>query len=655
MSDLGPTLVRPQAQVAAAAKPEPNELATLAVGVVVVAALYLARDVLIPITLAVLLSFVLAPLVSLLRRLYLGRVLAVLLAVLLALSVILSLGGVIGIQVASLAGDIPRYTTTIQAKVDSARSLAFGRLSAAIGRIGRQVERVGRDAAGTPPQVQDSRAAEEPAAKPPLPVTVQQPAPSPLELAERILAPIVGPLSTTGIVFIVAIFILMQQEELRDRLIRLFGSQDLHRTTAAMDDAARRLSKYFLTQLAINALFGAIVGGGLFVLGVPSPVLWGIVAALMRFVPYVGSFIAGALPVALAAAVDPGWGTAAWTLGLFVVTESIMGQVVEPLLYGHSTGLAPISVVVAAIFWTWLWGPIGLILSTPLTLCLVVLGRHIERLEFIDVLLGDRPALTPIESFYQRMLAGDPDEAQDQAELLLRDRPLSSYYDEVALKGLRLAAVDAERGVMSEAQLVRVREAVKQLVEGLDEHEDAQPAPERADDGAAAPPREEQALPRLPPPLPAVVDPEALAPAWRGACPVLCIAGRGPLDECASMLLSQLLVKHGLGARVVPHEEVGRATIGGLDTTDTAMVCISYLDIAGSPSHLRYLLRRLRARLKPGTPVLVGLWPPDDDVLRDSRLRAAIGADFTTSSLHEAVATCLAEAHRVPEAAAAAA
>ena len=266
-------------------------------------------------------------------------------------------------------------------------------------------------------------------------VEVHEPDPTPMQLAERIITPIVDPLSTTVIVLIVTIFVLLQREDLRDRLIRLFGSSDLHRTTTAMNDAARRLSRYFLIQLGINATFGLIIGIGLFVIGVPSPLLWGTVGLLLRFVPYIGAPLAAVLPLALAGAVSPHWSMMLWTAGLFAATEAVMGQVVEPLLYGRSTGLSPFSVVVSATFWTWLWGPIGLILSTPLTLCLLVLGRHVERLEFLDVILGDRPALTPVESFYQRMLAGDPDEAHDQAEVLLRDRPLSSYYDEVALKG----------------------------------------------------------------------------------------------------------------------------------------------------------------------------------------------------------------------------
>ena len=619
-------------QVLPAELPGLNGLMTLAVIVVVIAALFLAREVLIPITLAVLLSFVLAPLVLLLRRAHLGRVPAVILAVCVALGVIGSLGTVIGLQVAQLAGDFPRYSYTIESKVQTVRSFTAGGIFASIGGIGRRFE-----------QAAPKSDAAQPAMPAPLAVELHQPAPTPLDLVERIATPILGPLATGAIVFIVAIFILLQQEDLRDRLIRLLGADDLHRATGALDDAARRLSKYFLTQLALNAVFGVIIGAGLLLIGVPSPVLWGILAALFRFVPYVGSILSAGFPLVLAAAVDPGWSMLLETAALFVVLEPIMGQVVEPLVYGHSTGLSPVSVVVAAIFWGWLWGPIGLILSMPLTLCLVVLGRHVKRLEFIDVVLGDRPALTPIESFYQRMLAGDPDEAQDYAEVLLRDRSLSSYYDEVALKGLLLAAGDAERGVLTAKQIDGIETALEELVEELADHDDVDPAPGQADDGPVAPPSQERDLPKLPAPAdgPQVGGEPELPAAWRGDAPVLCVAGRGPLDRAASIMLAQLLGKHGLRARIVSHEAAARASIGSLDVTGVAMVCLCYLEISGSPSHLRYLLLRLRSRL-PGAPILVGIWPREGD---DARMRAAVGADFLASSLRDAVTTCLEVAH----------
>jgi hypothetical protein len=356
-------------------------------------------------------------------------------------------------------------------------------------------------------------------------------------------------LATFGIVFVVAVFALLQREDLRDRLIRLVGSSDLHRTTLAIDDGGRRLSRYFLTQLSVNAAFGVVIGVGLLVIGVPNPVLWGILSALLRFVPYVGSFISAVLPLALAAAVEPGWSMVLWTLGLYAVVEGVTGQVIEPMLYGHSTGLSPFAVVVAAIFWSWLWGPVGLILSTPLTLCLVVMGRHVKRLEFLDVMLGDRPALTPVESFYQRILAGDADEAEAHAELQLKERSLSTYYDEVVLKALQLAAHDSQRGALDQEQLDRIKTAVKAVVSGLASHHDQDPPPTKGDKRAVGPTDAGEDLPHNP--HPEDVDPPGSLPAaWRGPSAVLCIAGRGPLDESAASMLTQLLGKHGLNGRL---------------------------------------------------------------------------------------------------------
>ena len=629
----------------AAPAASPGAASALQVGVVVIAALYLAREILIPITLAILLSFLLAPIVELLRRARLGRVPAVLLAVIMALSVILGVGGAIGSQVAQLATNIPQYAVTIEKKVDTVRAYTVGRIASLVGRLGHQDAPLDIPP-GTRPSTASSPAGITPQAAP---SGTTESAASSLALAERYLSPALSPLVTMGIVFVVAIFILLQREDLRDRLIRLFGATDLHRTTAALDDAARRLSRYFLTQLAINATFGLVIGIGLYFIGVPNPVLWGMLSALLRFVPYIGSFIAAGLPIALAAAVEPGWSMAIWTAALYVVVELLVSQAVEPMLYGQSTGLSPLAVVVAAIFWSWLWGPIGLILSMPLTLCLVVLGRYVERLEFLAVLLGDRPALTPVESFYQRILAGDADEAQDYAELLLKDRSLSSYYDDVALKGLQLAAVDAQRGVLHKEQLERVKNTIKELVSELAVHDDREPAPERSDDEAAAAPSDEREMSKAPPPDCDEREREEFAPTWRTEAPVLCLAGKGPLDEAASAMLAQLLGKHGLGARIVPYEAASRETVASLDVSGITIVCISYLDISGTPSHLRYLIRRLRRKL-PHVPILVGLWPTEDEVLKEARVRAIIGADYCSTSLREAVSYCIEAAHKAGDA-----
>ena len=304
-----------------------------------------------------------------------------------------------------------------------------------------------------------------------------------------------------------------------------------------------------------------------------------------------------------------------------------------------------VSVPIPAIFWAWLWGPVGLILSTPLTLCLVVLGRHIDRLEFIDVLLSDQPALTPAEGFYQRILAGDADEALDQAEALLRDRALSSYYDEVALKGLQLAANDALRGVLTADQLRNIQDAIDGVVVDLAEHGDAD-VPKSKSEAANAPIAQPATIP---PVLPAPADTARdLPPEWAGSAPVLCVAGRGALDEAACTMLVQLLGKHGLQARVANQDAVSRGRIASLDVDGVAMVCVSFIEASGSPSPLRYMMRRLRQRL-PGAPILVGLWHADAELLGDERLRAMVGADHYVTSLREAVNACLAAAHAASE------
>jgi len=611
----------------------PDASKAMTLFVMIVAILYFGREVLVPVTLALLLAFLLAPLVGLLRRAHLRRTPSVLLAVIAGLGVILAIGGVIGEQIAQLSTDLLQYAAAIETKIDKVRSYTVGRLSDLADKVGSHATNNARTIA---PSVLGSS----PTSQPPAvsaPATFQSG--SPLDTAWRYLSPVLSPLATLGIVFIVAVFALLQQEDLRDRLIRLLGSDDLHRTTVATDDGGRRLSKYFLAQLCINTAFGVIIAVGLLLIGVPNSILFGILSTLLRFVPYVGSLISAVLPMGLAAAVDPDWSMMLWTAGLYLVVEGATGQIIEPMVYGHSTGLSPFSVVVAAIFWSWVWGPIGLILSTPLTLCLVVLGRHVKRLEFLDVMLGDRAALTPVESFYQRILAGDADEAQDHAELLLKERSLSTYYDEVALKGLQLAANDAQRGVLDDNQLDRVKSTIKVLVKGLQGHDDRQPPASKHDDGAIRRPDDKQNLAHNPTPKGGAPLNGGPTP-WAEGHPIICIAGRGPLDEAASAMLVQLLGKHGMEARLVSYEEVSREKIETLDVTGVRMVCISYLHISGSPAHLRYLMRRLHARLPEGTPILVGLWPTEDSTLKDPKVKAQVGADYFSSSLGDAVSCC---------------
>ena len=617
-----------------------NAAGVMTVFVMLVATLYFGKEVLVPVTLALMLAFILAPLVSLLQRLHLGRVPSVLLGVIAALGVVLALGGVIGTQVAELTTDLPRYAATVETKVDTLKKYTVGRLTQLADKVGAPNAVA---PATSPPQTGQSAPTGGSAPASP------QPASSPIELAYHYLTPILSPLATLGIVFVVAIFALLQREDLRDRMIRLVGSGDLHRTTLAIDDGGRRLSRYFVTQLCINTSFGAVVGAGLFFIGVPNPVLWGIMSALLRFVPYVGSFIAAVLPLGLAAAVEPGWGMVISTAALYVVAEGVTGQIVEPMVYGHSTGLSPFSVIVAAIFWSWVWGPVGLILSTPLTLCLVVIGRHVKRLEFLDVLLGDQPALTPVESFYQRVLAGDADETEEHAEILLKECSLSTYYDEVAVKGLQMAAEDARRGTLDEEKLEKVKSTVNALVQSLAGHDDTQPPePKAKDEESVAGSSDVEKEPHHNPD-PASVPEGHLPASWRDPSKVLCIAGRGPLDEAAAAMLSQLIGKHGMGGRVVGYDEVSRDGIEDFDPAGASMACISYLDLSGGPAHLRYLVQRLRRRLPPGTPLLVGVWPAGDTALSDQQVQRSIGADYFAGSLGESVTLCVEVARKAEE------
>ena len=607
-----------------------------------IAALYFGREIFVPIALAILLSFVLAPLVGLLQRGRIPRGFAVVSVVVLAFMIIFGLGTLIANQLTQLAGDLPVYQSTMREKIKSVRgaTASSGTLERAadmLQELSRELDKPKEDKSfrGSSDRLGSGNTA---GSMTPVPVEVRQPDPGALENLRTLIAPLLNPLATTGIIIIFVIFILIQREDLRNRLIRLAGSHDLQRTTAALDDAATRLSRLFLAQLMINATFGVIIGVGLSFIGVPSAILWGILAGVLRFVPYIGSAISAAFPLALAVAVDPGWSMLAWTLALFLGVGPVVSQVIEPLAYGQSTGLSPVAIVVSATFWTALWGPIGLVLATPLTVCLVVLGRHVERLEFLDVIFGDRPALSPSEMFYQRMLAGDPTEAAGKAEEFLKEKSLSSYFDEVALKGLQLAQIDAKRGTLDQARMTKIRDAVTEFASDLSTQDDSIPdvaSPTMDAEAAAA----VEAVPdaAISSNLP-VVQKADLPLHWQGESPVLCMAGRTPLDEAAAVLFAQLSNAHGLAARVQPADALSTTNIVRLETTGVAIVCLSYLD-ASSPAHMRYSVRRLRRKL-PKATIMLGCWAEGIGKETLEELRETAKADTVAGSLSEAMMIC---------------
>ena len=586
------------------AAPTTSPTALLVGMVIVVGALYLGSEILIPLALALLLSFMLAPIVTRLRRLGLGRIPSVLIVVVLVFTALLGVGSIVGTQIVDLATNLPRYEWNLRSKI---RDLSIAIPS---GGVVEQTSEMLRDLSqeleeATTPEKEAESEAEVPPPEP-IPVQVQRPAPTPMQTLREIGGPLVAPIATAGLVVVFVIFMLLQREDLRDRIIRLVGASDVARTTEAMNDAAKRISRYLLMQLVINLLYGIPVGVGLYFIGVPNPILWGLLATLLRFIPYVGPVIAALFPIALSFAVAPGWSIPLMTIALFVFLELFSNNVLEPWLYGSSTGLSPVAVLVAAVFWTTLWGPAGLLLSTPLTVCLVVLGRHVPQLAFFDVLLGDEPALAPEVKFYQRLLAHDPEEAEEIADEYLEEGELEKLYDAVIMPALGLAEQDRLRGALDRATVNEIAEEAIGLIDDLA----AEHAPELEDAESAD------------------VAPERPA--------VLCIGARNGLDEAAAAMLAQLLARRGFPAATMPHDVLSGKNIARLREKEVDMVCLCYVNPAAT-QHAHRVVRRLRQHFGSGLQIMVGLCTPGAGSEERRDLLEATGADYVATSLWQAI------------------
>jgi predicted PurR-regulated permease PerM len=587
-------------------QPRGTTLINMGVAALIIAGLYFGREIFVPVALAVLLSFVLAPFVSRLQSFRLPRVVAVLTVVILGFAIIFSLGGLMVTQASRLAEALPGYETTLRNKIETLRGITGGgtgtlqRASEVLNDLKTELQST---KAGSPP---NTSVLQQPSDSKPIPVEVRQPDPGALNTLVAIIAPLLSPLTTTGIVVIFVVFILMQRQDLRNRFVRLAGSDDIQRTTAALDEAGERLSRLFLTQIAFNAAFGVAIGIGLQVIGVPSAPLWGLIAMILRFVPYIGAFISAIFPLILAAAVGSGWEMLLLTIVLFVVLELLASQVLEPVIFGHSSGLSPVAIIVAASFWTWLWGPVGLVLATPLTICLVVVGRHVDRLQFLDIMLGDQPALTPSQLVYQRMLAGDPIEAAEQAREYLKTAPLENYYDSILTGGLGLAAADNRLGHLDAERLDRIAAMVRELVDDLDGHEDVQVV-------------EAAASSKLDSPLAALVDAESdeeetrIPRVLQAPRSILCIPGFSKLDEAAAIVLAQLLRRRGYGASAEQYDAMSVAKFFSLDLTETQFVCICYAD-RPSNAKLHYAVRRLTKKTKSAYVMALFLGPAAEEL-----------------------------------------
>jgi len=501
----------------------PRLLGTIGL-VVALAVMYVARDVLIPLVLGVLLSFLTAPLAQLFRRGGLARIPATFVAVCLPLLAAFVITGSMARQVTELVNGLPKYEATLRDKLDFVESSVLGDVVSAL----RSLRTIWTDAeAGTATAARATSGASEANRAPiapagtPIAVEVRERAATTYEVIGRLLPSILQSLGLALIVLLVWTFALLERESLRDRFIRLTSSGGVHRTTFALDEAATRLSRLFLTQFCVNITVGLLVAAGLGAIGVPGAILLGAAAAALRFLPFVGICVAAVLATVLAAAVDPGWSSAILVVALFLTVEFLVGNIVEPLLYGRMTGLSPVAVAISAIFWGWIWGPAGVLLATPLTLCLVVLGRHVRALKFLEILLGDEPALDLHQNFYQRILSGDSAEVIERGRQFLLTKGFVAYCDSVVLPALQLATSELSAGVLSPAQAARAERTFEVVIN-------------RFTGGA-----------------------KSRAAAEMASATIVCVALDDQADEMAAKLLVRALKEAGLNSKVLPRRELG--------------------------------------------------------------------------------------------------
>ena len=565
---------------------------------VTIAMLYFGRLIFVPLALALVISFLLSPIVDLLERIHFGRVPSVLTVLALCFVLAAGVGWEVTRQILDITGHLGDYKENLEQTIHSFHP------PSTIGQATATVRELNNELVAAPGKVSNSSPDNK--AHPSRPVQVQMTeAPSNiLQDVRALLGPIAGPLETAGIVVIFTAFMLMKREDLRNRLIRLGGQGQLTVVTQALDDASHRLSRYLLLQFLVNAAYGSIFGLAVYLIGVPHALLWGSVAALLRLVPYIGTPVATAFPVAMALAVFPGWKHAALIVGVFVVLEVIVGNFVEPWLYGAHTGISSIAILVAAVFWSVLWGPVGLILSTPLTVCLMLVGRYVPHLSFLEVLLGDEPVLSPPQLFYQRLLAMDPDEARDVAEAEMRDKSLESLYETVLIPALGLAEEDRHTGAVTERTTEFVYQSTRELIEDLGER-------------------------------PISEDENAPIQALRKGSPVevLCVPARDEADELVGTMFSQLLVQAGYNAS---HLAIGAVEdmLRQAGESGCTVVCVSALPPA-AVGQARSLCKRLRSRF-PELSLVIGLWGFSGGV---PKAQERVGAGCT-----DAVATTLSEA-----------
>jgi predicted PurR-regulated permease PerM len=570
--------------------------------VVSLAALYFAKEVLVPLALAVLFTFLLTPVVTGLERLRLGRIPSVLLVLIVSFSLIGGVGWVVANQLIEIVNQLPSYTTNIREKMESFHGPHGGSLAKATD----SVQQLTKELSTSPPnqvspaapmrlpKTQTRKSASSlPADQRPLQVQIVEPQPGVLQSIRNLFGPLLAPLGTAGVVVVFTIVMLIKREDLRNRLLRLLGQRQLNLATQAFDDATGRISRYLRMQFVVNATYGSLVTVGLYFIGIPTALLWGVLAGILRFVPYIGPIVGGGLPLIMALAVFAGWVQPLLCLGLFLVIELTVAYVVEPWLYGTHTGISSLAILVAAAFWTALWGPTGLVLSTPLTVCLVVLGRYVPQLEFLHVLLGDEPVLSPDVQLYQRLLAMDQLEAHTVIELFIKDRPLVELYDTVMIPALGMAEQERHRGVLDEARENFLIQSINEFIAELaDQFKDP-----------AAPSQEIR---------------------------VVCIPASDRADETTAGMLAQLLEQAGYATVSFPVMASHTDVLEELSIQESDIVCISALP-PFALMNARSLSKRLRVSF-PKLRIVVGLWNfSGGGVTAEQRLEAAFAVEVVTT------------------------
>ncbi len=577
---------------------------TLASIAVVVAALYLAKAVLAPLTLAVLLSFLLSPICDWLERWKLGRIPAVLVTAFMGFSLMGIVAWTAVVQLTSLAPKIPEYQHNIEAKLNTVNQVAVTMLT----KLTRTMEGMGQSPSPAEPSVEPLGTSEHPFA-----VRVLSSPASPLQVFGGISGTLLEVLGTTSIVIVLVVFFLVRREDLRDRFIHLVGKGQVTLTTQTIEDAGARVSRYLSILLLINLCFGISVGIGLYLIGVPNVLLWGIMAMALRFIPYIGPWVAAAMPIGLSMAITTGWIAPLLTVGLFVVLELFNNNFLEPWVYGKNTGVSAVAVLMAAVFWMWLWGPVGLLLATPLTVCVLVVGKHVPQLSFLDILLGTEPVFEPQERIYQRLLAGDQEEAAELFEGYLEKTTLVVVYDTVLIPALAMAETHWQLGELNEGKHKFIMQSMKDMIHFQGQEEAiANAKPKGAD----------------------VADPDLTRQEGAKTPPlsILCLPARTEADEIIAIMLSQLLGEGGHVVQSIAAASLSSEIVDLVEKYKPDVLCLSATPPAAA-MHARYLCKRLRDRL-PNVHLVVGLWDTQADL---SKAKERIGCNaIVVSSLADA-------------------